>query len=121
MKTFTTLTAVVALVAGMSIASAQNPGGPAGPSASPSNINKGTSDTAAPSTQSGSQSGGSAMQSGPAKNTRAAGTGKFCVETTKGGGLDCKYADLAACNKDAQPQNLKCSANPNMGTTGSKQ
>ena len=120
MKTPTTLTAVVALIAGMSIASAQNAGGPAGPGASPSNINKGSSDAASPSTQSGSQSSGSAMQSGGMKDSRAAGTGKFCVETTKGGGLDCKYVDLAACNKDAQPQNLKCSANPNAGTTGSK-
>jgi hypothetical protein len=28
---------------------------------------------------------------------------------------------MAACEKDAKPQNLNCSPNPNKSTTGSKQ
>ena len=118
MKTLTTLTAVAALIAGMSIASAQNAGGAAPAGASPSNINKGSSDTT--STQSGAQSGGSAMQSGGANKGRVAGTDKFCIETSKGGGLDCKFASMALCEKEAQPRNVSCSPNPTMGTTGSK-
>ena len=38
-----------------------------------------------------------------------------------GGPLNCKYASLAACEKDAKPQNLNCSSNPKKSTTGSKQ
>ena len=37
------------------------------------------------------------------------------------GPLNCKYASLAACEKDAKPQNLNCSSNPKKSTTGSKQ
>ena len=121
MKTITTLTAIPALVAGISIASAQNPGGPAGQTASPSSINKGSDSSTPAGAQSGSQSGGSAMQSGAAKS-RVTGTGKFCIQVSKsGGGLECNFASLAACTKDAQPRGLQCSPNPNLGTTGSKQ
>ena len=93
MKTLTTLTAVAALIAGMSIASAQmSPSGSAG------------------SSSSGAKSGKQA----------ATGTGKFCVETSKGGSLNCKFASMSACEKEAQAQGLKCSPNPNAGTTGAK-
>jgi hypothetical protein len=70
MKTITTLTAVAALIAGMSIAVAQNAGGSAAPGASPSNINKGSDDSTKASSQSGSESKGTAMQ--PAKSTTGA-------------------------------------------------
>ena len=127
MKTFTTLAAVAALIAGMSIANAQNAGGPAGPNASPSNINKGA-DTEKTTSQSGNESGKTVKQAG-AKKTRVMGKGAFCVEVSAGtGGLDCKYASMAACEKDAQPQNNQCSPNPNKkmakgaakSTTGAK-
>ncbi|HEY1472522.1 MAG TPA: hypothetical protein VGF53_00400 [Pseudolabrys sp.] len=95
MKTLTTLTAVAALIAGMSIASAQ---------------------TSPPSS---SGAGGSMSNSGATAN--ATGSGKFCIEVSKGGSLQCKYASNAACEKDAQPQGLRCAPNPNQGTTGSKQ
>jgi|SRR6185369_4055247 len=113
MKTLTTMTAVAALLAGIAIASAQSPA----PTQSPSSMNKGT-DPAGP--KSGAQSGSSATMSGPAKKQAATGSGKFCVEMSKGGGLECKYASMDACQKDAQPQHLNCSPNPNAGTTGAK-
>jgi len=48
------------------------------------------------------------------------GNAAFCINSS-GGGLNCKYATLAACEKDAKPQNLNCLPNPKRGTTGSKQ
>jgi exo-beta-1,3-glucanase (GH17 family) len=52
---------------------------------------------------------------------QAAGSGKFCIEVSKGSGsVQCKYASMTACEKDAQAQGLQCSPNPNSGTTGSK-
>lgn len=121
MKTITTITAVAALIGGISIACAQNPGGPAGQAASPSNINKGSDASTPAGAKSGSQGGASAMQSGTAK-PRVTGTGKFCIQVSKSSsGLECKFASLADCTKDAQPRGLVCSPNPNLGTTGSKQ
>lgn len=49
------------------------------------------------------------------------GSAAFCIATSPGGPLNCKYASLAACEKDAKPQNLNCSPNPKKSTTGSKQ
>jgi hypothetical protein len=53
------------------------------------------------------------------KSTNATGNGKFCIEISKGGGKECTYASMAACEKDAQPNGLQCS--PNTSTTGSKE
>lgn len=123
MKTLTTMTAVAALIAGISIASAQN-GTNNDQNAAPNSINKG----ALAKPESGSQkmnpgtSSGKQAQSGQMGRQVASGRSKFCVETTPGGALDCKYASMAACEKDAKPQNHLCQPNPNMGgTTGSKQ
>ena len=49
------------------------------------------------------------------------GNAAFCIATSPGGALNCKYASLAACEKDAKPQNLNCAPNPKKSTTGSKQ
>ena len=49
------------------------------------------------------------------------GNAAFCIATSPGGALNCKYASMAACEKDAKPQNLNCSPNPKKSTTGSKQ
>ena len=49
------------------------------------------------------------------------GNSPFCINMSASGGLNCKYASMAACEKDAKPQNLNCSPNPNKSTTGSKQ
>ena len=49
------------------------------------------------------------------------GNAAFCIATSPSGPLNCKYASLAACEKDAKPQNLNCSPNPKKSTTGSKQ
>ncbi len=92
-NTVTTLTAVVALVAGVSFAQAQ---GTMGKTSSPSY--------------------GSSMQ-GP----QTIGNAAFCINTSASGALNCKYASMAACEKDAKPQNLNCSPNPKKSTTGSKQ
>ncbi len=99
MKTLTTLTAVAALIAGLSIANAQ---------------------TATP--QSGAKSGamGSSSSSSSMGQQAATGSGKFCIETSAGGSLNCKYASLSACEKDAKTQNLNCSPNPKSSTTGAK-
>ena len=121
MKTITTLTAVAALIVGMSIAVAQNAGGSAAPGASPSNINKGSDDSTKASSQSGNESKSTAMQPGNMhKSANATGSGKFCIEVSKGGSVQCKYASVTACEKDAQAQGLQCSPNPNLGTTGAK-
>ncbi len=93
MKTLTTLTAVAALIAGISIASAQM----SPPSSSP---------------------GGSSAS--PGSSQQAIGTGKYCIETSPGGALNCKYASLDACQKDARAANQQCAPNPSSGTTGSK-
>ena len=93
--TLTNLTAMAALVAGLSIASAQ---------------------TTTP--QSGAM--GSSSSSSSMGQQAATGSGKFCIETSAGGSLNCKYASLAACQKDASAQNLNCTPNPNSGTTGAK-
>ncbi|HET7806491.1 MAG TPA: hypothetical protein VFL53_19800 [Pseudolabrys sp.] len=91
MKTLTTLTAVAALIAGISVAQAQGTMGKTG--SSPSGMQ-------APQTT---------------------GTGAFCIATSPGGPLNCKYASMAACEKDAKAQSLNCSPNPKKSTTGSKQ
>ena len=91
MKTLTTLTAVAALVAGISVAQAQGTMGKTG-------------------------SSNSGMQA-----PRTTGNAAFCIATSPGGALNCKYASMAACEKDAKPQNLNCSPNPKKSTTGSKQ
>ena len=121
MKTFTTLAAAAALIAGMSIASAQNAGGPAPAGASPSNINKGSDTGATKGAQSGAESSKTAAQPGAmGKDKKVVGKGKFCIEMSAGGGLECKFTSLAACEKDGKSTNRACSANPNLGTTGSK-
>jgi hypothetical protein len=60
----------------------------------------------------------SGSSGGPAMAT---GNSPFCINQSLSGGLNCKYTSLAACEKDAKPQHLDCSPNPNKGTTGSKQ
>ena len=94
MKTLTTFTAIAALIAGISVAQAQGTMGKSG----------------------SSSTSGSGMQA-----PRTTGNGAFCIATSPGGPLNCKYASMAACEKDAKAQNLNCSANPKKGTTGSKQ
>jgi len=58
-------------------------------------------------------------QSAPPK-VSGSGNSPFCINNSASGGLNCKYQTMAACEKDAKPQNLQCSQNPNKSTTGSK-
>ena len=64
----------------------------------------------------GSPSSGGSMQ-----KSQTIGNSLFCINTSASGALNCKYASMAACEKDAKPQNLNCSPNPNKSTTGSRQ
>lgn len=55
-----------------------------------------------------------------ASNRHASGNGRYCVEQTAGSfQMYCNFASLRACQKQAQPQFLRCMPNPNYGTTGS--
>jgi hypothetical protein len=54
------------------------------------------------------------------QKSQTVGNSPFCINTSASGGLNCKYASMAACEKDAKPQNLNCSPNPNKSTTGAK-
>jgi hypothetical protein len=62
---------------------------------------------------------GMSSQSGQ-PGRQASGSGKFCIEESKGGSLQCQYASITACEKDAQPLGLECMPNPRSATTGSK-
>ena len=66
--------------------------------------------------QMGSPPSGSTMP-----KSQTVGNSPFCINMSASGGLNCKYASMAACEKDAKQQNLNCSPNPNKSTTGSKQ
>jgi hypothetical protein len=119
MKTLTTLTAGAALAIGLSTASAQN--APSNPpqNSSPNQINK--SNLATKNSGSESQSTaktGSGMTAN--KQAKTIGSGKFCVETTPGGALNCKFTTMAACQKEGQANNRQCFPNPKSSTTGSK-
>lgn len=118
MKTITTLTAAAALVVGLSVAGAQN--APSNPpqNSSPNQINKSN----LPNKNSGSESQGAAKSGSGAMNKQAQtmGNGKFCVETTPGGAWNCKFASMAACEKEGKPNNRQCHPNPKSGTTGSR-
>jgi hypothetical protein len=59
--------------------------------------------------------------SGGMQAAQTIGNSPFCINTSASGTLNCKYASMAACEKDAKPQNLNCSPNPKKSTTGSKQ
>jgi hypothetical protein len=56
--------------------------------------------------------------SGQSGGREAVGNGRFCIEISKGGGVQCKYTTMAACEKDGQPQGLQCTPNPAAATTG---
>ncbi len=60
------------------------------------------------------------MGSSSGSDPKAVGNAAFCINTSASGALNCKYASMAACEKDAKPQNLNCSPNPSKRTTGSK-
>jgi len=64
---------------------------------------------------------GSPPAGGSMQKPLVTGNSPFCINTSASGALNCKYTSLTACEKDAKPQNLNCSPNPNKSTTGSKQ
>lgn len=119
MKTLTTMTAIAALIAGISFANAQNSGNtPSNSATPPSSINSKATDTH--SSKSGSESSGAAMKS----DSKAAGkmtwkgTGKFCIAQSAGSlDMDCKFASIEACQKEAQPRNLACQPNAGAAST----
>ncbi|MCF8478289.1 MAG: hypothetical protein K9G60_14770, partial [Pseudolabrys sp.] len=123
---FSTMTAVVALIAGMSFAHAQNAATPNNPTPPPSSINAG-GQVGTGDSRSGSQmnAGGKVGASGKTGSTHAGvtGSGKFCIRlSSSAGGYNCKFASMAACQKEAKPAGRKeCLPNPNLSaTTGMK-
>ena len=64
---------------------------------------------------------GNSSSNGSMQAPQTIGNAAFCINTSASGSLNCKYASMAACEKDAKPQNLNCSPNPKKSTTGSKQ
>ena len=121
-KSATTFIAIAALVAGLSTASAQNAGGPAPSGSSPGNINAGAPSSTAEKGQSGSESGGTAMRGSGTQRKIVSGHGQYCMTTAAGSnGLDCRFASMAACQKEAKTMSRQCAPNPNIGgTTGMK-
>ena len=95
MKTLTTLTAVAALIAGMSVAAAQTSPGSSPPSKSNDSM-------------------------GAPQQQKVTGTGKYCIEQSPGGALNCRYASLTSCQKAAKSGDQQCMPNPKSSTTGAK-
>lgn len=116
MRTMTAFVAAAALVAGMSIAGAQN-APTTNTNTPPNSINKGSQATK----PSGAESERAAqMKGGKMANQKVAGKSKFCLETSPGGALNCKFASMSACQKAGKAGNKQCVTNPKMGTTGAK-
>ena len=110
MKTLTTFAVAAALASALSVAAAQNAPTTRAP-ISPDSINKGT--------EPGTPSGAESQRAATGQPARIAGHGKFCSETTNNA-LNCKFASMSACEKQSKSGNLRCVANPNRGTTGSR-
>ncbi len=109
MKTLTALTVAAALAASVSVAGAQ------------SSMHKPSS---TPMPQSNSSTMGAAPRAGTMGNSKhmtVKGHGRFCSQLASGGPLDCRYASMAACEKNVKPGLKKtCVTNPRMGTMGAK-
>ena len=97
MRTLTTLVAAAALIGSISIADAQYTQGQNAPASSSatSSMNKGS------------------------MAQKVTGKSKFCLQTSPGGALSCKFASMQACQK-AGAGGKQCVPNPKMGTTGSR-
>ena len=108
MKILTITVAAAALLTSLTLANAQNaPTSTTNPS--PNTINKGT----LPTTPSGSESQPAANRA-PAK---IVGKNKFCTQSSAGV-LHCQFASMSACQKQGMQGNLRCVANPSLGTVG---
>jgi hypothetical protein len=110
MKALTALVAIIALTGSLSIAAAQNAPTTKAP-VSPNSINKGT--------EPGTPSGAESQTTATGQPARISGRGKYCSEMTNSA-LNCKFASMSACEKQSKSQNLRCVANPKLGTTGSR-
>ncbi len=66
------------------------------------------------------------MRSGQSGGTPQAGesgmsqNGKFCSKGASGTQMDCRFATMAACEKEAKAKNETCVPNSQRGTTGSR-
>jgi len=107
--------AAAALAFGLSTASAQNATTQTPQNASPNSINK--SNEANVNSGSESKATATAKSGKGAANAHMTGSGKFCVETTPGS-WDCKFASMAACEKEGKPNNRQC--HPRSATTGAR-
>lgn len=110
MKT-TIMLGAVALLTGITIANAQMTRAPDDNKANATQLN---SQAADPNTNNTSAAPGGSQQ-------MAKGNGAFCITmSASNSSLNCKFASMAACEKEAKTQNLQCSPNPKRSTTGSK-
>lgn len=96
MRTLTTFVVAAALIGGISLASAQTSQSQNAPVGAPNQTMN-----------------GQAM-------SKVMGKSKFCLETSPGGALNCKYASMTACQRAGKAGNKQCFANPKMGTTGQR-
>ena len=55
----------------------------------------------------------------PSTTTGAASSGKFCSQAKDSNELNCKFASMAACQREAKAAGDNCIPNPNASTTGS--
>jgi len=107
MKAFTAVALAAALLTSATIASAQNAAPTTKVSPSPSNINKSNR----PTVPSGAEAPGAVA----GQHARVVGHGKFCKPMANGA-LSCHYASMDLCAKHNKASNLKCVANPRLGT-----
>ena len=108
MKAVTAVALAAALLTSAATASAQNTAPTTKVTPSPSNINRSNRPTV--------PSGAEAPAAVSGQHARVVGHGKFCKPTSGNGTLDCRYASMDACAKHNKSSNLKCVANPKLGT-----
>jgi hypothetical protein len=108
MKVITAIALAAAVLTSATIASAQNTAPTTKVTPSPSNINK--------SSRATMPSGSEAPAAASGQHARVVGHGKFCRPMAANGALDCRYASMDACTKHNKSSNLKCVANPRLGT-----
>lgn len=111
MAKLTTAFTIIAVIAGMPAVQAQN-APTTNVSPSPNSINSGNRPTM--------PSGSEAQQPAQGRSARVTGTNKFCAETSANGPLNCVFASMSDCQKASTGDNLRCVANPQSGTTGTR-
>jgi hypothetical protein len=108
MKAVTAFALAAAVLTSATVASAPNTAPTTKVTPSPSNINKSNRPTV--------PSGAEAPAAVNGQRAQIVGHGKFCKPVAGNGALNCRYASMNACAKHNKSGNLKCVANPRLGT-----